>query len=196
MEIKDRREELITETRLQAKLVDSPAELRQILALQQANTKANLTNEEITAQGFVTVIHTPEQLQQLHQIHPSIIVKDGDELAGYALVMPRECAAIVPLLVPAFEKLETLGYKGQPLKNLQWYMMGQVCVAKNYRGKGVFKQLYEAHKTFLRSQFQLCVTEISTSNTRSLRAHEKVGFSVLHQFTDATDEWAIVVMEL
>lgn len=181
---------------LQTKLVDSRNELQQILALQQANIKANLSEQEIADQGFVTVIHTPEQLQQLHDMHPSVIVKEENELAGYALVMPRECANIVPVLIPAFQKLETLTYKGQPLTSINWYLMGQVCVAKNYRGKGVFKLLYEAHKTFLSEKFQLCITEISTSNTRSLRAHEKVGFTILYQFSDETDEWAIVVLEL
>jgi GNAT superfamily N-acetyltransferase len=184
------------QTQLTAQLVDSNEELQQILALQQANLKINLSASEIAEQGFVTVEHTPQQLLQMHKLQPSIIVKDGAELAGYALVMPRECATIVPVLIPAFELLEKLVYKGRPVQDWKWYMMGQVCVAKNYRGMGVFKQLYDAHQTFLRSHFQLCITEISTSNTRSLRAHQKVGFSVLHTYTDATDEWAIVVLEL
>ncbi|MES2773753.1 MAG: GNAT family N-acetyltransferase [Bacteroidota bacterium] len=180
---------------LVTKLVSTEEELQQILKLQQANTKARLSEAEIMEQGFVTVEHTPEQLQQLHDIHPSVIVKDGDVIAGYALVMPRECAGIVPVLVPAFKALEKLEYKGRSLQNTSWYLMGQVCVAKAYRGQGVFKMLYEGHKQFLQHQYDYCITEISTTNKRSLRAHEKVGFKILHVFADATDEWAIVVWD-
>jgi len=180
---------------LVTKLVTDPEELEQILSLQLANTKAYLSEIEIAEQGFVTVVHTPEQLQQLHNIHPSVIVKDGDKLAGYALVMPRECAAVVPVLVPAFKALDELEYLGQSLQQMSWYLMGQVCVAKEYRGQDIFTMLYQGHRQFLQSQYQYCITEISTTNKRSLRAHEKVGFTTLHIFKDATDEWAIVVWD-
>jgi len=178
---------------LTTKLVSNEEELGQILQLQLANTKPYLSKAEIVDQGFVTVVHTPQQLQQLHNIYPSVIVKDGETLAGYALVMPRECAGVVPVLVPAFKALNQLEYKGQSLQNISWYLMGQVCVAKAYRGQGVFKMLYEGHRQFLQSRYDYCITEISTTNKRSLRAHEKVGFTTLHRFADATDEWEIMV---
>jgi len=31
-------------------------------------------------------------------------------------------------------------------KALSYYVMGQICVAKEFRGQGVFKQLYTAHR--------------------------------------------------
>jgi RimJ/RimL family protein N-acetyltransferase len=40
------------------------------------------------------------------------------------------------------------------------------------------------------------VTEVSTSNTRSLRAHARVGFEVVTTYRDATDEWAVVALGL
>ncbi len=177
------------------KLVSTQNELQEILLLQQANTKAHLSKTEIAEQGFLTVVHTTEQLEQLHTTHPSVIVKDGDTLAGYALVMPRECAKVVPILIPAFNTLDLLLYNGQLLKEANWYMMGQVCVAKPSRGMGVFKMLYDGHRDLLKNQYEYCVTEISVNNKRSLRAHEKVGFKTLHQYTDATDEWVIVIWD-
>jgi RimJ/RimL family protein N-acetyltransferase len=35
-------------------------------------------------------------------------------------------------------------------------------------------------------------TEVATRNTRSMRAHERVGFTVLERYRDATDEWALL----
>jgi RimJ/RimL family protein N-acetyltransferase len=70
--------------------------------------------------------------------------------------------------------------------------MGQICVAKEYRGKDFVNELYEHHKKNYQSQFDLFITEISTRNHRSLRAHEKIGFETIHIHQDHLDEWAIV----
>jgi L-amino acid N-acyltransferase YncA len=74
--------------------------------------------------------------------------------------------------------------------------MGQICVAKNYRGKGVFDSLYEKHKELYGSSYDLCVPSVSTRNTRSMSAHERVGFETVLTFRDQTDEWNILVWNL
>ena len=73
--------------------------------------------------------------------------------------------------------------------------MGQVCVDKAYRGKGVFDMLYQHHKQVLKDRFDFVVTEISTNNLRSVRAHEKVGFKNIHTYKDAVDEWSVVLWD-
>jgi GNAT superfamily N-acetyltransferase len=178
-----------------AKLVDSTDELKQILELQNANLKRNLTPTEIQEQGFVSIVHTLAQLSQLHAAHPSIIVKDDYKLAGYALIMLPELAAVVPVLGKAFEAIEIIKYNDRLLKDTRWYLMGQICIAKQYRGQGLFQQLYYTHRDMMRKKYQLCITEISTSNPRSLRAHEKIGFKTIHTFRDDSDEWATVVWD-
>ena len=82
------------------------------------------------------------------------------------------------------------------LKDRRYYVMGQVCVAKAYRGKGVFDRLYAAHREHLRHRFDACVTEISVRNPRSLRAHARVGFEELERYRDAADEWVVVIWDL
>ncbi len=75
--------------------------------------------------------------------------------------------------------------------------MGQVCVAKPYRGQGVFAGLYTLMSQHLRGSFDYLVTEVSMRNPRSLRAHEKVGFTILHEYQSQDGEqWAIIVLEL
>ena len=74
--------------------------------------------------------------------------------------------------------------------------MGQICVAENYRGKGVFDSLYQKHKELNGSRYDLCVTSVSTRNNRSMRAHERIGFEIVHTFRDQTDEWNILVWNL
>jgi L-amino acid N-acyltransferase YncA len=39
----------------------------------------------------------------------------------------------------------------------------------------------------------LLVTEVSTKNQRSLKAHEKVGFKNVFTYEDGIDEWNVVI---
>ena len=110
--------------------VSERAELEQILALQRANLAVNVSLDEAQAQGFVTAVHSLETLQQMHELAPSIVAPSDSELAGYALTMRVEARAVVPILEPMFELLETLSWHGRPLRDLPFYVMGQVCVAK------------------------------------------------------------------
>ena len=173
----------------------STQDLENILALQGENMRAGLSAEEIKEQGFITVRHSLEQLQAMQERVPQILAVDGDHLGGFALVMPRELKNNIPVLVPMFEMLDTLHYQGAAVKDLRYYVMGQFCVGKDYRGQGVFRQLYQALTEQLSQDFDYCITEVSTSNIRSMRAHQKIGFQVLHTFTDELDEWNIVLWD-
>ena len=173
---------------LSAGPVADERELRRILALQQANLSRRLSPEEIASQGFVTVEHTLEILKSMHALEPSMVAREGDALAGYALVMPPACRPWIPVLGPMFGRLEKLGLS-------RFYVMGQVCVAREWRGRGVFDLLFQAHRNHLRAKYDLCVTEIAVRNTRSMRAHQRVGFRIIDRYRDDTDDWAIVAWD-
>lgn len=176
-------------------------DLRGILALQRQNLAQSVGAAEAAAQGFVTVSHTLESLGAMHALAPSIVARAAAQggapsapraVVGYALTMPLEARALVPILEPMFEKLAALSWRGRSLSTLRHYVMGQVCVAKPFRGQGVFDALYRGHEQAYRERFDLIVTEIATRNTRSLRAHERVGFEPISRHRDETDEWLIV----
>ena len=181
--------------RVQAELVTSKEELHQILDLQQRNLKRNIDDAEMNSQGFVTMEHTFDVLQQMHDLAPSIIIKDGDKVAGYALTMLRACRAMVPDLDPMFANFDILTWNSKPMNEYSFYAMGQICIGKEYRGKGLFEELYNGHKKFYGDKYDFIITEVSTTNYRSLRAHEKVGFKTVHTYRDAIDEWAVVLWD-
>ena len=180
---------------LLAKQVTTHKELQQILDLQKQNLRGVKSPEVEREQGFVTVTHNMEKLLQMHTIEPGIIVRDNDILAGYALVMPTACRTIIPELQTLFEGLEKLSYKEKPLQQYHYYVMGQVCVAEAYRGRGVFDLLYKKHKEVLSPSYDFVVTEVATRNARSMRAHERVGFKRLHTHRNDLDEWAIIIWD-
>lgn len=170
-----------------AKRVDDRRELLQILELQRANLARNLTPQEMASQGFVTVEHTLEVLERMHALSPSIVAKDEEALAGYALVMPLACRRFIPVLEPMFVRLAARG-----LLSERSYVMGQICVARPWRGKGVFDLLYRAHRDLLSADYDRALTEVATRNARSMRAHQRVGFRIVERYRDATDEWALL----
>jgi len=176
-------------------LVNNKEELQQILDLQQQNLSKNISAEELRSQGFVTFQHDLETLQQFHKLAPSVIVKDDDKVVAYALTVVNEARHIFPPIESMFVLLETRQWKDQPFHNFRYYEMGQICVAKDYRGKGVFEMLYQQHKKSNSQKFDLLITMISTKNHRSLRAHEKVGFETAIIEKDEVDEWAVVVWD-
>jgi hypothetical protein len=73
-----------------------------------------------------------------------------------------------------------------------FYLMGQVCIRKEYRGKGLFSAMYREHKKRYRNKYEFLLTEIITSNKRSIKAHQKIGFKEIHSYHDSMGEWSLV----
>ncbi len=178
-----------------ATTVTNPEELQQVYNLSFQNLRTNLKKEEIAKEGFTSWDYSPELLQQLHSLQPSVIVKDDEKVVAYALVALKESSAFHPDLEKMIQHLDKLFYKEKLLRAYNYYVMGQICIDKNYRGKGLFDMLYRHHKKLYRHQFDFVVTEISTANTRSAHAHEKAGFKTIYTYHDAMDEWNVVLWD-
>ena len=101
----------------------------------------------------------------------------------------------IPDLQEMFQNLEEVYYKNSPLASFHFYCMGQICIAKEYRGKGLVNALYQKHKELYGREYDFILTEISTRNYRSLKAHQKIGFETIHTHRDTLDEWAVVVWD-
>ena len=172
-------------------------DLKQILALQKLNYKAYVSPEEAMSQGFVSIEHEFPLLKNMNADYPHIIAKSGDRVVGYALVMLRKFGDTVDILLPMFERINVLDWKGKSMTDSSYFIMGQVCVAKDFRGKGVFSGLYAEMKEKMKSDFDYLVTEVASRNTRSMRAHKKVGFELLLNYgVEEGEEWNIVILEL
>jgi ribosomal protein S18 acetylase RimI-like enzyme len=185
---------------IQFTTVSNADEVRQILDLQTANHPSSLTPDIMASQGFVTVRHDHDVLQRMNETAPAIIAKDADrdQVVGYALVMPREFAADVPILLPLFHMLDTLSWKSVRLRDQpRWFVMGQICIAEGYRGRGIFDGLYRTMAEAYRDRYDFTVTEVAARNTRSLRAHARAGFQRLHVYQDANaaEEWHVIVLD-
>jgi len=166
-----------------------------ILTLQKANLKQGTLRTDQKQDGFVTVTHDMDLLNNMHKLLPQIVAVDDGEVVGYALSMDMAVKDHIPVLQPMFDMINQLEYQGAPLEPGSFYVMGQVCIAADSRGQGLFGALYDAHRSYFEDEFSYCITEVSSSNQRSIRAHEKVGFQTIHTFSDATDEWNILLWD-
>ena len=180
---------------LTPKLVTYTDELAQIAALSQANLVSNISEETQEREGFVSWPYPLNVLQQIHNLIPSVIVKDLDLVVGYALVLTKATIPVYPPLADAWAQFGKINYKGSPLTDLRMYVMGQICVHPDYRGKGVVQLLYQFHRQQFSPTFDILVTEISTRNIRSLKAHLKTGFTIIDTVHDEEGEWHVVVWD-
>ncbi len=162
-------------------------ELEQILLLQQNNLSTSISEEEKKKEGFVTVQHNFEVLKKMNDNQPHIIAKDGIAVVGYTLCMTPDFSNYIPILKPMFEEI-----KKSPYHSIKFIVMGQVCIDKKYRGLGIFRGLYQKMKTELHEKYELLITEIATSNFRSLHAHIAIGFKVLKTYNSNGIDWHIV----
>lgn len=178
---------------LTATTVSETAELEQILVLQSLNLKQHITTEEKQSEGFLTMSFNLPMLQAMHELAPSVIVKnDNNKVVAYAISFLKEGIAFYPQIEPLLNHLEQTEWRGRPLTASNYYIMGQICVAKEVRGKGVFEMLYHKHRETFSKRFDCIVTEIANSNHRSLRAHLRTGFEIISNHSDHIDDWNVV----
>ncbi|MGM5469300.1 GNAT family N-acetyltransferase [Flavobacteriaceae bacterium LMO-SS05] len=162
-------------------------ELHQILKLQKLNLPDSLSVSDKENEGFLTVVHTFEILKQMNDCCPHIIAKNGDEVVGYALSMHPKFADEITVIKPMFDEINKI-----ISDNSEYIIMGQVCVDKNYRKRGIFRGLYNFMEQELQSTFKSIITEVNASNKRSLDAHLAVGFEILKEYYENEKHWVII----
>jgi len=169
-------------------------DLQQILDLQQRNLAINLTGEQIASQGFVTVSHSFADLQKMNNIEQHVIAKDGDKVIAYLLAMTARSKADIPVLIPMFDMFEDVEFHNKKIAAYRYIVVGQVCVAEGYRGKGILDTCYMMYRDCFKDKYDFAITEIATRNQRSLNAHKRIGFETIHEYMAPNGEqWNIVV---
>ncbi len=165
-------------------------ELNQILQLQQKNLKSVVTIDERETDGFLTVEHDLPLLKAMNDACPHIIAIDRQQLVGYALCMHPKFADSIEILRPMYHEInKTITEKDN------YMVMGQICVAKSHRGKGLFRGLYQTMQVKLPEGFDTIITEVDDENKRSLMAHINVGFRTLKVYESVGRNWHLIYLK-
>ena len=176
--------------------VQSDQDLMGILKLQSENLSYLLTPEEKVQEGFVTVKHDLATLKRMHDLEPSVIALKNDTVVGYLLAMTSGSRFDISILDPMFKMFEEINFKSKPIANYNYLVVGQVCVDKNFRGTGLLDEMYDYYRDQFSNKYDFAITEIIDTNMRSIRAHSRIGFELVHQYP-APDEtrWHIVIWD-
>jgi len=176
--------------------VATDRDIQQIMALQQSNLPQNLSAEQRTSQGFVTVVHDFATLQKMNDTEPSIIAKDRNQVIGYLLAMTTLSRNDIPVLIPMFQAFDEVIFDGRKISSYKYLVVGQVCIAEGYRGRGILDDCYTFYRKHFENSYDFAITEIHTTNRRSINAHTRIGFTLIHTYTDPKgDTWEIVIWD-
>ena len=178
------------------KRASTDAELHGILSLQRANLAVNLSGQEYLSQGFVSVVHSFEDLEMMNREEPHVIACDNQKLVAYLLAMTPQAKSSIPMLVPMFELFAHILYSGKTIADFNFIVVGQVCVDRNYRGIGLLDQCYAFYKQQFSGRYEFAITEIVSSNQRSMSAHRRIGFREIYNYeTPDGTPWSIVLWD-
>ena len=175
--------------------VSNDAELDDIRLLQRENLRKLIGETEAGKEGFLTAEYSMEMLQQMHRFQPSIIAKDGDTIAGYVIITTKNSYGQHPLLDSLFDSIDALNYNDTPLKDVNYILVGQLCVGKAYRGTGLVQKMYNYYQQSLSKSYQYLITDVAQENPRSIKAHLKTGFEIIHTIQYGGIGWDIVLWD-
>ncbi|NND63295.1 MAG: N-acetyltransferase [Flavobacteriaceae bacterium] len=175
------------------KLVTSEKELKQILELQRENLPSNISEEEKLQEGFVTVNHTFALLNEMNDACPHTIATHNSDVIGYALSMHPKFGDSIEVLKPMFAEIQK--YSDQLFqKPNNFLVMGQICISKDFRRKGIFRELYFQMKHNFIPPYEAIITEVDTANKRSLQAHYAVGFKQITMYSSGGQDWDLLIL--
>jgi predicted GNAT superfamily acetyltransferase len=149
-----------------------PGDYTAILSLQSANYIANLSAHE-REHGFLSAEFTPEQTAQIAEDLGTIVAVVDDQIVGFICAFRNEFETGSPVITKMLESYDQLVFETRPLSAFKSYVYGPVCIAREYRGRGLLRGLYEAQKEDLAGQFEIGVAFVSRTNPHSLAAHVK-----------------------
>lgn len=149
-----------------------------------------ISSEEKLKEGFVTVHHDFDILKRMNDACPHILAKEGESVVGYALCMHPKFGDEIEVLKPMFYEINRL-----PTSIETYLIMGQICIDKTFRKRGIFRKLYETMLKEIQPKFNIIITEVDAKNTRSLDAHYAVGFNLISRYRFGGQDWVLIAMK-
>ena len=168
-------------TFMELRKIRNESELVQVHKLLEENLKQNLSYQERKQQGFITINYSLNSLIKLNKITPTIVAIDESKVIGYALSANRNCKGLHKFLDMVIAEVDKTFYNKDLLLESDYVVVGQLCVAKAYRRRGVSQKIYQEFKQEFHQTHPYCLTGVDALNKGSIESHKKCGFRVLKQ---------------
>ena len=131
--------------------------------------------------GALSVRFTPEWFEAALGDMPVLVARKAGQVVGYLVSSSAAAQRHVPIIAAMLQ-----AYPGAP----DAYLYGPICIAQSERGQDLAAALMSALGARLPNREG--ITFIRRDNTRSMRAHAKIGMRQVAEFTH--DDAAIVVV--
>jgi L-amino acid N-acyltransferase YncA len=162
--------------------IASPADLPAVMAIQNGNLHANLTEEE-RRDGFLSAAFTTEHFAQMAREVAVMVADDAGQICGYLCAGSREFHRQFPLLAAMIEQFPRVSFLGRPLASQNTFIYGPACVARSHRGRGLLRGLYDALRREVAGGYDAGVAFVAKDNARSLAAHaDGLGMTIAGEF--------------
>lgn len=172
------------------------ADYQRILQLQSANYIANLTEEERQS-GFLSAQFSVAQTAQIAKDLGITTAVLDDRIAGFLCAFRNEFPSGSAVIAEMLRNYPRFSFEGRPLSSFSSYIYGPVCIAREYRGRGLLRGLYEVQKKNLAGCFEIGVAFVSRSNPHSLRAHVNgLGMMEIGDFHVAASSYVALAFRL
>ena len=141
-----------------------------IVQLNSANYIANLAEDD-RKDGFLSAVFSMEQTAAMAEdLGTTVAIVDG-VMAGFLCAFRNDFDHGSPVVSKMIESYDRMRFEGKLLSSYNTYAYGPVCIARDYRRKGLLRGLYEAQKRELAGQFEVGVALIARDNRHSMQAH-------------------------
>lgn len=147
-----------------------PEHYAAILRLQSANFITKLSEEE-RKDGFLSAEFSLQQVAEMAEDLGTMLAIGEDGVAGFVCAFRREFDTGSPVIAKMIDCYDRVQFEGKPLSAYNSYIYGPVCIAREYRGRGLLRGLYDAQRDDLAGQFEIGVAFVSRNNPHSLDAH-------------------------
>lgn len=172
----------------------SGADFEGMVKLQDLNLVSKISDEQ-KKDGFLSAAFSAAQFESMDN-DGCVIVGFENEVKAFLCASTPMFNLPFPLPSAMIERFASIDFNGKKLSQLQTIITGPVCIVESWRGKGVIEKLYEALYKELHGQYDAAVVFVSVENPRSIKAHEKLGMSVVDEFSFKEKNYVVMAVDL
>lgn len=157
-------------------------DLPALLALQEANLFANLVADD-RRDGFLSARFSAGQFDEMARDLAVMVAADGEDIVGYLCASSLAFNRHIPLLAAMIERFPQAQFLGRTLSAQRCFVYGPVCVARQRRGTGVLRGLYDGLRREIAGDYDAGTLFIAKDNPHSLAAHaDGLGMALVGDF--------------
>lgn len=171
---------------------------QKIFELQNKNLVPSLSENDLK-DGFLSAAFTLDNLQAVNANICIMTCFSGINLCGYHIASTPEFNKTSLLLTQMMQQFNQITYKDKILSEYDCFIAGPTCIAKEYRGQGIYPQLITSLFDFLKNTLnpsRLRISFASELNLRSLNAQKKIGCKVIGEFYFNSNKFMILCLDL